>query len=272
MCGIAGTINWGDRETLTRMVRVQSHRGPDDSGIWEKQFPSGGYIGLGSARLSIIDLSAAGHMPMCTPDQKLWITYNGEIYNFRQLRRGLEAKGHEFHSHTDTEVVLRLYQQEGAACLKRLDGMFAFAIVDLRESAPTVFLARDHFGVKPLYYTRRGEKFAFASELKALLQLPDVAAEMAPAALQQYLTFLWVPDPGTMFRDIQKLAPGQYAVIRNGEMKITQYWDLTFPSKDAPYEFSEAMLAQGIRERLRASVERQMVSDVPVGAFLSAGM
>jgi asparagine synthase (glutamine-hydrolysing) len=272
MCGIAGTINWGDGETLARMVQVQSHRGPDDSGVWEKYFPQGGHIGLGSARLSIIDLSAAGHMPMATPDQKLWITYNGEIYNFRQLRRELEAKGHNFRSNTDTEVVLRLYQQEGAESVKRLDGMFAFGIVDLRDSTPTLFLARDHFGVKPLYYIRQGDQFAFASEIKALLQLPDVKVEIAPAALQQYLTFLWVPGPRTMFRDIHKLAPGHFAIIRNGEMKPAQYWDLTFPSKDAQYSFPQAELVEGIRERLRASVERQLVSDVPLGAFLSAGM
>lgn len=272
MCGIAGTINWAGGETLARMVRVQFHRGPDDSGVWEKYLPHGGHIGLGTARLSILDLSAAGHMPMSTPDQKLWITYNGEIYNFRQLRRELEAKGHQFRSNTDTEVVLRLYQQEGPDCVKRLDGMFAFGIVDLRESAPTLFLARDHFGVKPLYYIRQGGKFAFASEIKALLQLPDVSAELVPAALLQYLTFLWVPDPGTMFHDIHKLAPGHFAVIRNGEMKLTQYWDLTFPPQGAEYRFSPAELAEGIREKLRASVERQMVSDVPLGAFLSAGM
>ena len=272
MCGINGVVNCGDRETLARMTSIQAHRGPDDSGLWEHRFPDGSYVGLGSRRLAILDLSPDGHMPMCNPDRTLWITYNGEIYNFRELRRELAGKGHQFVSETDTEVVLHLYEEEGADCVKRLNGMFAFAICDLRSGTPSLFVARDHFGVKPFYYTHQGRRFAFASEIKALLQVPGVEAEMDPEALHQYLTFLWVPDPATMFRGIYKLPAGHSAVFRDGQFRVTKYWDLTFPPADAAYTGSEDELAEEIRERFRNSVEAQMVSDVPIGAFLSAGL
>jgi len=272
MCGIAGLANCGDREVLGRMTHVQAHRGPDDSGLWEKRFPDGSYVGLGSRRLAILDLSFGGHMPMCNEDRTVWITYNGEIYNFADLRRELQSKGHRFSSNTDTEVIIHLYEQEGADCVHRLKGMFAFAICDLRSSTPELFLARDHFGVKPFYYSHRGRKLAFASEVKALLHVPEIDAELDLESLHQYLTFLWVPDPQTMFRGIYKLPAGHCATFRNGELKIRQYWDLTFPRAGAPYPRSEADLADEVRERFRQSVEQQMVSDVPIGAFLSAGL
>jgi asparagine synthase (glutamine-hydrolysing) len=272
MCGISGLVNCGDRETLTRMTSVQAHRGPDDVGLWERQFPDGGYIGLGSRRLSIIDLSPSGHMPMCNADRTLWITYNGEIYNFAALRRELQSKGHRFDSSTDTEVVLHLYEQEGPECVKRLNGMFAFAICDLRSPRPQLFVARDHFGVKPFYYTHFGLRFAFASEIKALLEVPGIVAEIDPQSLHQYLSFLWVPEPNTMFRGIHKLPAGHSATFRDGQFRITKYWDLTFPPADATYSYSEPELAEAIGERFRTSVEAQMVADVPVGAFLSAGL
>jgi asparagine synthase (glutamine-hydrolysing) len=272
MCGISGVVNCGDRETLARMTRVQAHRGPDDSGLWDRKFPDGSYVGLGSRRLAILDLSPLGHMPMCNQDRTVWITYNGEIYNFVELRRELESKGHCFASHTDTEVIIHLYEQEGPDCVRRLNGMFAFAICDLRSATPTLFLARDHFGIKPFYYFHDGGRFAFASEVKALLQIPEIAAELDPQALHQYLTFLWVPDPKTMFRRILKLPAGHYATLRVGELKLTQYWDLTFPPATQTYSRSEAELAEEVRERFRRSVEAQMVSDVPIGAFLSAGL
>lgn len=272
MCGISGVVNCGDRETLARMNHVQAHRGPDDSGLWEKKFPDGSYIGLGSRRLAILDLSPVGHMPMCNEDRSVWITYNGEIYNFAELRREFELKGHRFSSHTDTEVLLHLYEQEGPDCVKRLNGMFAFAICDLRSPTPTLFMARDHFGVKPFYYFYDGVRFAFASEVKALLQVPGIEAELDPASLHQYLTFLWVPDPKTMFRRILKLPAGHYATLRSGEFKLTQYWDLTFPPASQTYARSEADLTAEVRWRFRRSVEAQMVSDVPIGAFLSAGL
>jgi len=272
MCGISGVVNCGDRETLTRMTEVQAHRGPDDSGLWEKKFPDGTYVGLGSRRLAILDLSPLGHMPMSNEERTIWITYNGEIYNFPELRREFELKGHRFISHTDTEVLLHLYEQEGPDCVKRLNGMFAFAICDLRSGTPTLFMARDHFGVKPFYYFHEGERFALASEIKALLQVPGIEAELDPASLHQYLTFLWVPDPKTMFRRIFKLPAGHYAILRNGELKVTQYWDLTFPPACQTYTRSEADLTADVRWRFRRSVEAQMVSDVPIGAFLSAGL
>ncbi|HLW85817.1 MAG TPA: asparagine synthase (glutamine-hydrolyzing) [Candidatus Sulfotelmatobacter sp.] len=272
MCGISGVVNCGDRETLARMTQVQAHRGPDDSGLWDRDFPDGSYIGLGSRRLAILDLSPLGHMPMPNENRTVWITYNGEIYNFAELRRELEAKGHSFVSHTDTEVILHLYEMEGPDCVKRLNGMFAFAICDLCSGTPTLFMARDHFGVKPFYYFQEGQRFAFASEVKALLQVPGIEAELDPESLRQYLTFLWVPDPKTMFRRILKLPAGHHAILRDGKLKLTQYWDLTFPAAGQSYAGSEADLAEEIRERFRRSVKAQMISDVPIGAFLSAGL
>ena len=272
MCGIAGLANCGDREVLARMTHVQAHRGPDDFGLWERRFPDGSYVGFGSRRLAILDLSDDGHMPMCNEDRTVWITYNGEIYNFAELRRELQSKGHRFASNTDTEVVIHLYEQEGENCVHRLKGMFAFAICDLRSGRPELFLARDHFGVKPFYYVHRGRKLAFASELKALLHVPEVAPELDLESLHQYLTFLWVPDPNTMFHGISKLPAGCCARFRDGGLKIRQYWDLSFPVAGRNYSRSEADLAEEVRERLRHSVEQQMVSDVPIGAFLSAGL
>jgi asparagine synthase (glutamine-hydrolysing) len=148
MCGISGLVNWGNRNTLARMNHVQAHRGPDGAGIWERSFPDGSYFGLGSRRLAILDLSSDGQMPMCNEDGSVWITYNGEIYNFAELRDELEAKGHCFVSHTDTEVIIHLYEQEGSECVRRLNGMFAFAICDLRGTKPLLLVARDHFGIK----------------------------------------------------------------------------------------------------------------------------
>src|SRR6202167_1012576 len=276
MCGISGLVNCGDAEKLARMTNVQTHRGPDDSGLWERRFPDGGYIGLGSRRLAILDLSSDGHMPMSNEDGTVWITYNGEIYNFADLRRELEAKGHRFRSHTDTEVVLHLYEEYGPDrfkdCLNRLNGMFALAICDLRGASPKLFLARDHFGIKPLYYWERGAKLAFASEVKALLEVPGIEASMSMEALSKYLTFLWVPDPQTLFEGIRKLQAGHYALWQGGKFQIEQFWDLTFPPSDHQFERTEADLADEVRERFCASVEQQMVSDVPIGAFLSAGL
>lgn len=272
MCGITGLVNWGDHETLARMTSIQSHRGPDDSGLWKARTPDGSYIGLGCRRLSILDLSSSGHMPMTNENRSLWITYNGEIYNFADLRSELQSKGHRFVSHTDTEVVLHLYEEEGPDCVKRLNGMFAFAICDLRPSTPEIFLARDHFGIKPFYYVQQGLSLAFASEIKALLQFSEIRAELDPESLHQYLSFLWVPEPRTMFRGIHKLPAGHYAIFRRGQLSVTKYWDLTFPPAEAAYSRSEDDLALEIRERLRHSVQAQMISDVPVGAFLSAGL
>jgi asparagine synthase (glutamine-hydrolysing) len=278
MCGISGLVNCGDTDTLVRMTNVQTHRGPDDSGLWERRFPDGGYIGLGSRRLAILDLSVDGHMPMSNEDGTVWITFNGEIYNFANLRRELESKSnaHRFRSHTDTEVIIHLYEEYGPDrfkdCLNRLNGMFALAICDLRGASPKLLLARDHFGIKPLYYFECCEKLAFASEIKALLEVPGIEAAMDMEALDQYLTFLWVPDPLTMFEGIRKLPAGHFALWQRGEFKIEQYWDLTFPPAEHSFERKEDDLADEIRQRFCTSVEQQMVSDVPIGAFLSAGL
>jgi asparagine synthase (glutamine-hydrolysing) len=272
MCGISGLVNWGNRNTLARMNHVQAHRGPDGAGIWERSFPDGSYVGLGSRRLAILDLSSDGQMPMCNEDGSVWITYNGEIYNFAELRDELEAKGHCFVSHTDTEVIIHLYEQEGSECVRRLNGMFAFAICDLRGTKPLLLVARDHFGIKPFYYVQRSEKFAFASEIKALLQVPGVEAEIDRQALHQFLSFLWVPDPATMFGGIFKLPAGHYGIWQDGHFQIKQYWDLTFPPANTEFTKSEAELTEGVRARLEQSVRGQMVSDVPIGAFLSSGL
>lgn len=272
MCGISGVVNCGSREVVARMNSVQSHRGPDDTGIWEHRLPDHRYTALGSRRLAVLDLSVGGHMPMSNENGSIWITYNGEIYNFRELRHQLLSKGHRFRSETDTEVIVHLYEEYGEDCVRRLRGMFAFAICDLRSGAPELFLARDHFGIKPLYYFRQAPRFAFASEAKALLEVPGIRADLDLTALQQYLTFLWVPEPSTLFRGIQKLPAGHYATFRNEELKITQYWDLSFPPADTEFPRSEDDLAAEVRERFRNAVKSQMVSDVPIGAFLSAGL
>ncbi|HEY1462092.1 MAG TPA: asparagine synthase (glutamine-hydrolyzing) [Terriglobales bacterium] len=272
MCGISGVVNCGSADVVARMNSVQAHRGPNDSGIWEHRSPDHTYVALGNRRLSILDLTTSGHMPMSNEDGSLRITYNGEIYNFRELRQELRAKGHEFKSETDTEVVLHLYEEYGSECVRRLRGMFAFAICDLRPNSPELFLARDHFGIKPLYYFRQAQRMAFASEAKALFQVPGISADIDLESLYQYLTFLWVPEPETLFRGIQKLPAGHFALFRNGELKVTQYWDLNFPAIGTEFPRSEEELADEIRERFQQSVKSQMVSDVPIGAFLSAGL
>jgi asparagine synthase (glutamine-hydrolysing) len=272
MCGISGLVNCGNRATLARMNSVQAHRGPNDEGIWEHRSPDGTYIGLGSRRLSILDLSSDGHMPMTNEDGSVWITYNGEIYNFADLRHELENKGHHFVSNTDTEVIVHLYEEMGDACVTRLNGMFSFAICDLRESSARLFLARDHFGVKPMYYSLNSGRLAFASEAKALLEVEGIQARIDLDTLHQYLAFLWVPDPKTLFEGIFKLPAGHRAVFCDGRLEISEYWDLSFPPEDHKFLIPEEHLVHEIRERFRYSVEQQMVSDVPLGSFLSAGL
>ncbi len=270
MCGIVGAIKWGDGETLSRMNNAQSHRGPDDEGVWETCLTDGEFVGLGSRRLAILDLSTAGHMPMSTEDGRLTITYNGEVYNYPELRRELESKGYRFRSSSDTEAVLYMYQEFGASSVARLKGMFAFAIWD--DSRKELFLARDHFGIKPLYYCHQGPRFAFASEIKALLRLPEMPRRMNLKALNQYLTFLWVPDPLTMFDEIVKLPAGHCAVYRDGDLRVEQYWNLKYPATDHDFRANQAELALELRERFTASVKSQLLSDVPLGSFLSAGL
>jgi asparagine synthase (glutamine-hydrolysing) len=270
MCGIVGAINWGDGESLARMNDIQAHRGPDDHGVWGMSLPDGGHVGLGSRRLSILDVSPAGRMPMSTPDGRLTITYNGEVYNYPALRRDLEAKGYSFRSRSDTEAVLYAYQEYGASSVTRLNGMFAFAIWD--DGQKELFIARDHFGIKPFYYCHQGSRFAFASEVKALLQLPDAPRRVNFQALDQYLTFLWVPDPLTMFDGILKLPAGHCGVYRDGRLRLEQYWDLKFPPAAHEFKTGEADLAAELRHRFIETVKAQLLSDVPLGSFLSAGL
>ena len=270
MCGIAGFLNWGSESELARMTDLQKHRGPDDRGTWTGRVRDGGSVGLGSRRLAILDLSTAGHMPMSTPDGRLTIVYNGEVYNYRQIRNELEAKGYRFRSTTDTEAILYLFQEYGAESVRRLNGMFALAIWDAREEE--LFLARDHFGIKPLYYTTDQGKIAFASEIKSLLALPGVGRGLNYRALDQYLTFLWVPDPLTMFDRVLKLPAGHFARFRGGHIQLERYWDLTFPDAGHQFTTSQEDLIEGIRERFLSTVRSQMASDVPIGSFLSAGL
>jgi len=270
MCGFVSVVNWGDRHTLRRMTDLQTHRGPDDRGEWDTTLSDGTWVGLGSRRLSIVDLSPAGHMPMLTPDGRTAIVYNGEIYNYDELRKELEAAGYQFRSHSDTEVVLYLYDMLGPDSVAKLNGMFALAIWDDRRQH--LFLARDHFGIKPLYYTHRGNRFAAASEIKSLLELPDAPRGLNYSALHKYIAFTWVPDPETTFKEIYKLRAGHYAIFRNGNVQVTEYWDLKPPPREHTFPRSESDLAEELRERFGRIVCVQLRSDVPVGAFLSAGI
>jgi asparagine synthase (glutamine-hydrolysing) len=268
MCGIAGLAGWADRGTIERMTACLAHRGPDDTGIHIE--PEAG-IALGHRRLSILDLSPAGHQPMTVGDGALILCYNGEIYNYRELRAGLAADGVQFRSQTDSEVILHLYARDGADCVRQLNGIFAFAIWDRRQRR--LLLARDHFGTKPLYYVERGGRLAFASEAKALFEVPGLSPDIDLDSLNLFLTFLWTPDPQTAFAGVYKLPAGHLAEWQDGRLSIRRYWDLAYPpaaSRPAPAD--PAALAGEFRARFGAAVERQMVSDVPLGAFLSAGL
>jgi asparagine synthase (glutamine-hydrolysing) len=270
MCGIAGAVNWGDAASLARMTDVQTHRGPDDRGQWETTLGDGTWVGLGSRRLAIVDLSPAGHMPMQTPDGRYTLVYNGEIYNYPALRRRLEAAGYQFRSHSDTEAVLYLYAEMGPDCVRELNGMFSIALWDAQREQ--LFLARDHFGIKPFYYCHQGPRLAFASEVKGLLELPGMPRELDYTALNQYLSFLWVPDPLTMFRGIMKLPAGHYAIFRQGRLELTEYWDLKVPEAGHQFAGTEHDLAAELKRRFTDTVQSQLRSDVPLGAFLSAGV
>ncbi|MCS6966024.1 MAG: asparagine synthase (glutamine-hydrolyzing) [Candidatus Kapabacteria bacterium] len=268
MCGIVGIANGGSREVLERMLQRLSHRGPDDWGIeWFPEYRSG----LAHRRLAILDLTAAGHQPMPNGRGTRWITYNGEIYNFWELRAELERRGYRFRSRTDTEVILAAYDEWGADCVRRFNGMFAFGIYDTETRE--LFLARDHLGIKPLYYVQVGSMFAFASEAKALCVLPGVACEPDRDALVSTLILMWVPEPKTGFVGIYKLPAGSYAFFRDGRLKITQYWDVPVPTPEGQLHYRhESEYVEHLRHLLERAVARQMLADVPVGAFLSGGV
>ena len=268
MCGIAGIIrlntNNGRLEAkIEKMQTALKHRGPDDAGIYistDKQ------AALAHTRLSILDLSAAGHQPMSTTDNRYHITFNGEIYNFQELRENLISQGEKFHSQTDTEVILKLYQRIGSDCVQHLRGMFAFAIWDDLEK--TCFLARDHLGIKPLYYYQLGTTLVFASELRAVLASGLPAINMSLEGLYGYLTTGSVPEPYTLIADIYCLSAGNWLYWQNGNITKKQYWQINFtPEKISPPEAREI-----VRKALLDSIQHHFISDVPVGIFLSGGI
>lgn len=266
MCGIFGKLYFKnhkqERPLLLSCLDTLTHRGPDDRGFYED-----GNIFLGSRRLSIIDRSSRGHMPMANEDKTLWITFNGEIYNYRELRK-LVGKKYRFRSRSDTEVVLRLYEERGPACLEKLRGMFAFAIWDTRRKE--LFLARDQLGKKPLKYYHGGNSLIFASELKAIVKDPSVPKQVDPVAIDQFLTYQYVPSPRTGFLNIRKLEPAHYLIVdRYGKITTKQYWRPEYqPKIDLPPEELENELIK----RFRESVKLRLRSDVPVGAHLSGGV
>lgn len=269
MCGLAGflrTPNTPERDRhqqwATRMADAIIHRGPDAGGVWLDEG-----IALAHRRLSIIDLSDAGNQPMVSHSGRYIVAFNGEIYNFQELRADMADRGHEFRTGTDTEVLVTLFEEEGAGCLDRLNGMFAIAIWD-RETG-SLFLARDRLGKKPLFYYESDGQFAFASEIKALLPAPFVKTRIRPDAVRDFFAYQYVPDPKTIYRSIHKLPPGHWLSTDGKSSKLTQYWDVSFADTMAG---SVDQLAGGLHELIDDAVRQRMVSDVPLGAFLSGGI
>lgn len=272
MCGICGVWEYGatkgrvERALVERMRDVMTHRGPDDAG--ELIFDEG-RGGLGFRRLSIIDLSEAGHQPMRGCTDRVWLVFNGEIYNHAALRADLEQRGHVYASRTDSETILHLYEERGLDFVQDIEGDYAIALWDADREQ--LVLARDRAGVKPLYFHQHNGRFIFASEIKAILEHPSVTPEVNEEALYHYLTFVTTPAPQTLFRGVQKLPAGHMLVItRGGEARITQYWDALPPV--SPAVRSEAEHQRNILELLRASIKKRMMADVPFGVFLSGGV
>ena len=266
MCGIAGILGFDGAPVLETEIRAMCaairHRGPDGEGVY---LAPG--VGLGMRRLSIIDLRT-GDQPVRNEDGSAWVVFNGEIYNFRQLRRELEQRGHRFYTSTDTEPIVHLYEDRGSRCVEALRGMFAFAVWDPAQR--TLLLARDRLGIKPLYYTQVGGRLAFASELKALLQLPEVEARIDWGALGSLLTTLYTPADQSIVAGVSKLEPGHLLVARqDGEVRLERYWDVQFEPERGR---SEQDIADELRALLEESVRLHLVSDVPLGAFLSGGV
>jgi asparagine synthase (glutamine-hydrolysing) len=262
MCGIAG-LTFEDRPAVLRMTAALAHRGPDDTGI---RVADG--VSLGHRRLSILDLSEAGRNPLPNEDGSVFVVHNGEVYNFVELRKELEARGHVFRSHTDTEVIVHAYEEWGVECVERFLGMFAFCVFDVRRRR--LLLARDRLGIKPLYYLERDGRFAFASELKALLECGLAERRVDRQALFHYLGFEFVPSPRSLFEGLRKVPPGHRVVIDLGApARIERYWDVSFEPKT---ELTRPEAEQRLLELLRLSVERRLQADVPVGVFLSGGI
>ncbi len=268
MCGIAGSLQLhhgsADPERLHQMIRTIRYRGPDDVGIYNH-----GPVGLAHARLSIIDL-AGGHQPMSIARESIWVTFNGEIFNYIELRDELIAKGHRFTSNSDTEVLLHLYQEEGEQCVKRLNGQWAFAIWDAPKQK--LFLSRDRFGIRPLYYTEVNGEFLFASEIKALLACPQVACAIDLNGLDQIFTFWVTVPPRTAFRGISQLPPGHSMVVKEGRARISPYWTIDLVPQVTNGCASGNQLAEELLALLHDATKIRMRSDVPVGAYLSGGI
>jgi asparagine synthase (glutamine-hydrolysing) len=267
MCGICGVIGHHDGRLIETMTRSLAHRGPDGEGV--RRFPGrngGPSAALGHRRLSIIDPTERGAQPMSYADGRYWITYNGELYNFRELRTELARDGFRFESDCDTEVLLAMYARDGEAMLSRLNGIFAFAIWDVHASR--LFLARDRLGVKPLYYAQRGDLLVFGSEIKALLPALPRPCLNEPA-VADFLTFLWVPDPDTLHEGVHQLPAGYCATFEAGRLGMRQYWDASF-DVDASRHRDE--WRDDVRRIVSEAIRRQMVSDVPIGSFLSGGI
>jgi asparagine synthase (glutamine-hydrolysing) len=289
MCGICGEIDFDHQgikpEVLKKMCQVLAHRGPDDEGMAffrdgqcvEGENPAvlskggnGFEVGLGHRRLSIIDLSEAAHQPLSNEDRSLWIVFNGEIYNFQEIREGLQKKGHLYKSRSDTEVILHAYEEWGVACLERFRGMFAFAIWDSRRKQ--LFMARDRLGKKPLVYYHQEGRLVFASEIKALLQAQGVERKVNIRALHHYLTYQYVPSPDTIFEGIKKLPPAHYLLYdASGKVSVDRYWNLKFNSVQSR-RANVADLCHQLKNELEESVKLRLISDVPLGAFLSGGV
>lgn len=267
MCGILGYSGRFDPGALQRGLDCIAHRGPDDSGLVVDQ---GSGIGLGHRRLSILDLSPLGHQPMVAGEAGVTIIFNGEIYNFRELRRDLESRGHAFRGHSDTEVILALYLEHGERMLPMLNGIFALAVWDPRDR--TMLIARDALGVKPLYVAELPRGVAYGSEIKALLHLAPECRELDPAALRRYLTFLWCPGEGTPLKGVRKLDPGTSMVVRDGRTERIDRWYRLPLFRGVRQDVDADAAPKGTLDALRAAVHRQLIADVPVGAFLSGGL
>ena len=263
MCGVCGLwqSDQASEDSLRAMNKALIHRGPDDEG-----YHFDGEIGLGHRRLSIIDLQK-GHQPLSNEDGTVWIVFNGEIYNFPELRRKLESLNHHFSTNTDTEVIVHLYEEFGPECVTQLRGMFAFGIWD--RPRRRLFLARDHVGQKPLFFYQKNGKFAFASEAKALLKSGLLDAQLDTAAMNHLISLRFIPETRTMFRGIQKLPAGHWMIYENGRYQIQKYWNLGYTSK---LTGSEEQVVHTLKDLLLETVKSHLISDVPLGAFLSGGI
>ncbi|HEY7180133.1 MAG TPA: asparagine synthase (glutamine-hydrolyzing) [Blastocatellia bacterium] len=273
MCGIAGAFvtepgRFDSRLAVEKAMLKITHRGPDDQGLFAS---ADGRCALAHTRLSILDLSPAGHQPMSTRDGRFWVVFNGEIYNFHELRRELIQSGETFDSHSDTEVLLRLYSLYGADSLRRLRGMFAFAVWDERKQE--LFIARDRLGIKPLYYYAGDGKIIFASEVRAILATESAPRQIDPVALNDYLAYQSIPSPRTLIKDVKSLPPGSWMLVSaSGATKGRKYWDLLQDLSTEAADASPSAVLSRTGELLREAVELHLVSDAPVGAFLSGGI